>query len=86
MENIGDPSGSFRYRAYSVIVPLLLHGFYDFAASVEEMIWVFWGFVVVLDLIAFRQIKLYAARDVSVDGDVAYDAAYDEEEKNGNDF
>ena len=49
-------------------VPILLHGFYDFAASSPSatMTLVFFAFIIVVDVIAYRQIKAYAAADTRV--------------------
>ncbi len=49
-------------------VPVLLHGFYDFAASsgTAMMTLVFFAFIIVVDVIAYRQIKAYAASDTKV--------------------
>lgn len=49
-------------------VPVLLHGFYDFAASsgTEIMLLVFFAFIIIVDVIAYRRIKAYAASDTKV--------------------
>jgi RsiW-degrading membrane proteinase PrsW (M82 family) len=56
------------YQAMSLIIPILLHGFYDFAASsVEPLLSViFLCYVIILDVIAFLSVRRYARQDVSV--------------------
>lgn len=56
----------FNWAAW--IVPALLHGFYDFAASAEDGILatLFLVYVVVLDIVAFYCVKRYAREDVPV--------------------
>ena len=52
-------------KRLSLLVPVLIHGFYDFCASVqsETMSYVWLGFVVVIDIIAFVQIRNYSKND-----------------------
>ena len=52
-------------KKLSLLVPVLIHGFYDFCASVqsETMSYVWLGFVVVMDVIAFIQIRNYSKND-----------------------
>ena len=52
-------------KKLSLLVPVLIHGFYDFCASVqsETMSYVWLGFVVVMDVISFIQIRNYSKND-----------------------
>ena len=52
-------------KKLSLLVPVLIHGFYDFCASVqsETMSYVWLGFVIVMDVIAFIQIRNYSKND-----------------------
>ena len=64
-EGAGDPAGAARLRRWSLLVPALLHGFYDFAATDESMRmgWVFTGFVVLMFLVAVRLVRHLSATD-----------------------
>ena len=48
------------------MVPMLIHGFYDFCASIDsEMMGYIWLiFVVVVDILAIRAVKRYAESDL----------------------
>ena len=52
-------------KKLSLLVPVLIHGFYDFCASVqsETMSYVWLGFVIVMDVISFIQIRNYSKND-----------------------
>ena len=52
-------------KKLSLLVPVLIHGFYDFCASVqsETMSYVWLGFVIIMDVIAFIQIRNYSKND-----------------------
>ena len=52
-------------KRLSLLIPVLIHGFYDFCASVqnETMTYVWLGFVVIIDIIAFIQIRNYSKGD-----------------------
>ena len=54
-----------KYGYAKEAVPVLIHGFYDFCASVqsETMSYVWLGFVIVMDVIAFIQIRNYSKND-----------------------
>ena len=49
----------------SLLIPVLIHGFYDFAASMEADVYLYvWiGFVIVMDIIAIRMVRKYAGGD-----------------------
>ena len=61
----GDEAGSKRMRTRALLVPALLHGFYDFAASSENetMNIVFLVFVVIMFVTAYRLVKHVSAND-----------------------
>ena len=67
-ENLGDIAGSKTYRSAAVIMPALLHGCYDFAASLESRgyMWIFIVFVAILFITAFRLVKKTSAEDQSI--------------------
>ena len=54
-----------QYHILSVLVPVLIHGFYDFAAVIDNILMelVFFAFVIVLDVIAIISVKRYARED-----------------------
>lgn len=64
-EGAGDPEGVKRMRRRALLIPLLLHGFYDFAATStrEGMSLVFLGFVVAMFITASRTVKRFSAND-----------------------
>ena len=67
-EGAGDAEGSGRMRARALLIPALLHGFYDFAASSESgsMNFVFFGFVILMFITAYRLVKHVSANDVYI--------------------
>lgn len=56
------------FQTASVAVPVLLHGFYDFAAGSDDALLqvIFLLYVVILDLIAFFSVRRYAREDTMV--------------------
>jgi len=71
----GDGSLAARYRYLSqrylrsaVIVPALIHGFYDFCLEMQLAVtsWIFVGFIVLLDLVALRRIRKIQRSDSMV--------------------
>lgn len=50
------------------IIPLLLHGFYDFAAESQDplLTLLFLGYVVIVDIVAFLAVRRYARADTPV--------------------
>ena len=58
-DNFGDEYRSRRCRRLAVLVPVLLHGAYDFIATYEYdgYAWIFVAFVVLLFAAAYRMIK-----------------------------
>ena len=67
-EGAGDYAGAKRMRTRSLLVPALLHGFYDFAASSgsEIMNLVFFGFVIIMFITAYRLVKHVSANDTYI--------------------
>ena len=65
-EKCGDYSRSRAALRTSLVVPMLIHGFYDFCASIDsEMMGYIWLiFVVVVDILAIRAVKRYAESDL----------------------
>ena len=63
-----DSAGMKRYLRLSLIVPVLLHGFYDFCLSVgnDWFLAVFFVFFILLVIFAFRKVKRLSAEDASV--------------------
>ena len=55
-------------KLMSMLIPVLIHGFYDFAASMgSEMFLYLWLiFVVVIDIVAIRSIKKYSSYDTPI--------------------
>ena len=64
----GDKASAKKYMFLSLFVPILIHGFYDFCASQQSGILtvIFWIFVIILDIIAYRSIKRYSREDVHI--------------------
>jgi RsiW-degrading membrane proteinase PrsW (M82 family) len=53
------------YLTLAYVIPVLLHGFYDFCASSSDNTLTLWFFIyiIVLDIIAFISVKHFAAKD-----------------------
>ena len=54
-ENRGHHRASVGYRALAILVPVLLHGAYDYIASMEQMHggWFFVAFIAAMFILAF---------------------------------
>ena len=63
--NYGHPLASKIMRVFCVIVPALLHGAYDFIASMEYMMggWYFVIFVVILFAVSFVLVNRMSKRN-----------------------
>lgn len=61
----GEIDRAANYRRLACIVPILLHGFYDFAASSDNgmMAGVFWIFLIALYVVSIRRIRKDARED-----------------------
>ena len=65
----GDEEGSKRMRVFSLLIPALLHGFYDFTATYEQNCgWVFPVFVILMFFAASRLVKKLSREDRYLDG------------------
>ena len=64
-EGAGDEAGSGRMRTRALVIPALLHGFYDFTASAESssMSIVFLIFVVLMFVTAYRLVRHVSLND-----------------------
>ena len=62
-ENRGDEAVSKRYRRLAVLVPVLLHGTYDYIASTDSSVWIFFGFVAVLFVLSYILESRFARSD-----------------------
>ena len=67
-EGMEDFAGSKKFRVGALLVPALLHGLYDFIASrsTESSSLVFFGFVIVMFLVANRLIKHVSDNDAYI--------------------
>ncbi len=50
----------------SVVIPVLIHGFYDFCVTGGMALLVFLIFMVILDVVAFRAVRRYSKEDTPV--------------------
>lgn len=68
MDLSGNTSGSKTFRRLSLIVPMLLHGLYDYIAmgDNDSYVWVFILFVAVLFYSSFRIVKVLSKNDVYI--------------------
>ena len=66
LEDIGDLDRAKNWRWLAVIVPLLLHGFYDFCASMESSFFstLFLVYVIVIDIVSYRMVRHLAQNDI----------------------
>ena len=67
-EHQGDHARYRKFMFLSLLVPILIHGFYDFCASSESglMTLIYWIFVIILDIIAFVSVKKYSRTDAPI--------------------
>lgn len=70
-EMAGDPEGAARLRRSALLIPALLHGFYDFAATDQSSVfgWLFLAFVIVMFVTAVRVVKRMSANDMFFEDD-----------------
>ncbi len=75
MENMGDLHGSRRYLKHSLLVPILLHGLYDFSAvgGFNSAGTIFLVFLLVLDITALIKLKKASRSDHRIDPDLPFD-------------
>lgn len=66
----GHPVISRGYRLKAVFIPMLIHGFYDFAASMgDSMVIVFFVFLIIIDVLAIRRVRKESREDFMLDGE-----------------
>lgn len=55
-------------RTLSIVIPVLIHGFYDFAASIgsDVFTYIWLGFVIIVDIIAINAIRQYSNTDTMI--------------------
>ncbi len=64
-DNFGYPEKSVFYRVLSVLVPMVLHGLYDFIATrtSDGSTWVFVIFVIIMFFISFKLVRKLSDED-----------------------
>ena len=64
-DNFGYPDKSRFYRLLSVLVPMLLHGTYDFIATrtQDRYTWLFVVFVAAMFFISFNLVRSFSDHD-----------------------
>ena len=64
-DNFGYPEKSIRYRVLCVLIPMLLHGMYDFIATrtSDSSTWIFVVFVIIMFSISFMLVKKLSEQD-----------------------
>lgn len=67
-EAVGNYGGRARELWLSVLIPVLMHGFYDFCLSIENTAFtiVFYIFVILVYILSLRRIKKSAAEDCPI--------------------
>lgn len=83
-EQRGERGKCRQYQFLSLFMPIMLHGFYDFCATLNYslMTVVFLVYIVILDIFAYRSIKRFAKEDEHIpgtaeEGDPGYGAGED---------
>lgn len=78
----GNPALSARYRRFAVIVPVFLHGAYDFLASGNSVLAtiVFAAFILLMFIFAFSKIKKLSNEDRVLRGDVSLEMPIHDDE------
>lgn len=68
-ENRNNPAAKKVYWTQSILMPVLLHGLYDFLASMEGEFsnLAFYVLVIVVEIVALRQLNTYAVQDISIE-------------------
>lgn len=66
----GDKVKSKLFRVMAVLVPMLMHGTYDYLATNADQVysWIFVGFVAVLFVVSFVMVHVMSKRDRYIDG------------------
>ncbi|MDD7684306.1 PrsW family glutamic-type intramembrane protease [Eubacterium pyruvativorans] len=67
--NRGNRAAGSHYMRMSMIVPVLLHGAYDFCASSRNSVLAlcFYIYIILLDIAAFREVKKLSREDTYID-------------------
>lgn len=67
-ESVGDRKACGRFKRTAVIVPMLVHGFYDFIATGENDLFIilFFIYIVIVDVFAIKALNRYAQTDVPI--------------------
>ena len=77
---LGDARRIPEYRSrnliFAFLLPMLIHGFYDFALSTDSGIFtlIFIIYVIVLDIIAIRSIRRFSAEDIALYQEQGFDS------------
>jgi RsiW-degrading membrane proteinase PrsW (M82 family) len=60
-----DRDRARHYDRISILVPMVMHGFYDFAASMKSELWsmIFLGFIIIVDIVAFVSVHKASKND-----------------------
>ena len=68
-QGAGDLAGAAKLRRTALIVPMLLHGFYDFCATYQDTVMglVFLAFVIAMFITANRLVKRMSANDTYIE-------------------
>ncbi len=68
LEVRGDRSRASYHKKMALLVPTLLHGFYDFCCSTNNEIGmlVFLAFVIILDVVAIKRVKAFQLNDTPI--------------------
>jgi len=68
-ERWGDRARRNRLLRTSILVPMLIHGAYDFIATDESMVLslLFFVYIVIVDIYAIRSLKYYSEHDVNLE-------------------
>ena len=66
----GDAKGASSLIKRGLLIAVLTHGMYDFCASMGTEIWttIFFVFLIIIEIIAYRKIKAFQKIDTRVDG------------------
>ena len=64
----GDQKNYKRFMRLALLVPVFLHGFYDFCLSTENWLFIilFWIFYITVTIITFRKLKMLSQTDARI--------------------
>lgn len=68
-ENRRNPAAMKVYMKQSFLIPVFLHGLYDFLASLESdfSTFAFYAVIIVIEIVALRQLNTYASQDTNIE-------------------